>query len=356
MDFNNDIIKNDLVEIIHSMPCYKKMKNGTVLITGANGMLATYMVYTLMHLNDRKSYNIKVIALVRNGGKAEERFHSLLQRKDFRLIVHDVCEPWPMEESLDYIIHAAGNSSPRSIITDPVGIIAANTIGTFNILELAKAKKIKSLLFTSTREVYGEMAGKVDRIKESDSGIIDPLDVRSCYPESKRISETLCKSYQLQYGVPFKIVRIAHCYGPGMKIRNDGRVMADLIGDVVAGRNVVLKSDGSDERGFCYINDAITAMFLVMLDGRDTEAYNLANETEVLSVREVAQMLVHLFPEKKLSIVFDKSKDHIGMGYSKIRRVPLDTTKLHELGWYPRVKLEDGLKRTVNSFGDWEYE
>ncbi len=350
MRYNNPVVSEDLGRIVSSVPNISTLKNSTVLITGANGMLATYLVYTLLYLNDTTKCNTKVVALVRNGKRAEERFGQVSQRDDLRLLVQDVCAPISINESVDYIIHAAGNASPRSIVNDPVGIISANTVGTLNVLEFAREKQVKCVLFTSTREVYGKTGEGITSIKESDYGSIDSLEARSCYPESKRIAETLCKSYYVQHGLPFKVVRIAHAYGPGMVIENDGRVMADFIGDVVANRHIVLKSDGSAERAFCYISDAITAIFTVMLNGRDAEAYNLANETQPLPIGEVARMLVDLFPEKELKVKFDLSQAKSNMGYSKIARVGLDTSKLNALGWTPRVKLEEGLYRTVKSF------
>lgn len=124
------------------------------------------------------------------------------------------------------------------------------------------------------------------------------MDSRSCYPESKRAAETLCKSYYLQYGVDFNTVRIAHTYGPGMKLENDGRVMADLLACTIQGRNIILKSKGEALRAFCYINDTIRGLFLVMQKGDPAEAYNLANETEEINIRQLAELLLTSVPEK----------------------------------------------------------
>lgn len=349
--FNKWIIK-DIKEIIIDINKYEKLRNSRILITGASGMLATYMIYTLLYLNDTNEYGIKVIGLVRNKEKALNRFKEILNRKDFEILVQDVCKELNIEEEIDYIIHAASQASPKFITTDPVGIVKANTLGTINVLELARKKKIKNLLFTSTREIYGEVDKDVLSIQENNYGIINPLESRACYPESKRVAETLCKSYFDQYRIPFNIVRIAHSYGPGMEINNDGRVMADFISDTVNYKNIVLKSTGEVERAFCYISDAVRAMFLVMLDGIRGEAYNIANETEEIAIKDVANLLVTMFPERCMKVEFNILDSNSNTGYTKVPRVRLNTTKVENLGWKPQVCLKDGLYRTVKSFDE----
>lgn len=342
------IIQNDMEEIIANeyIP-FEKLRNKNVLVTGANGMLAYYFTCVLMHLNNKKNMNIKVVALVRNLAKAEKKFDIFLNNPLFELLPQDVCNQIIIKDDIHYILHAAGAASPKFIESDPVGIIAANTRGTCNVMELARKNPIENILFTSTREVYGKVDG-ISWIKEYDMGVFDPLDSRSCYPESKRMAEQICKSYYNQYKVPFTVARIAHSYGPGMDIDQDGRVMSDFISDVVNNRNIVLKSAGTAVRAFCYITDVIKAMFLVMLEGEIGEAYNIANETEPVEIKDVAKMLVDLFPEKKLKVIFETSDNN--NGYCQYERVGLSTEKIGSLGWSPSCNLENGLEKTVNSF------
>lgn len=349
ISYTNTIVENDIEEILSRDVEWGKLNNKTVLITGASGMLATYLVYTLMGLNIKQNLNIKVIGLVRNEKKARAKFLEFLNHKNFKLLIQDVTLPIDIKDEIDFIVHAAGNASPKSILSDSVGIIKANTIGTINVLELAKEKKVKNILYLSTREVYGKMLPGVNSIKEEDYGFLNCKELRACYPESKRVSETMFESYYHQYNVPYNIVRLAHAYGPGMDINDDGRVMADLISDVVNYRDIVLKSDGSAVRAFCYINDAVCGMFKVMLEGEIGEAYNIANETEPFMIRDVAKQLVSLFDDRKISVVYDIPKEQ-GVGYSKMGRVKLDTSKLEVLGWECKINLKEGLTRTVKSF------
>lgn len=346
--YDKKVVIDDLDELIEReyIP-YEMLRSKTVLITGATGMLAYYFTLTLMHLNLKKGYNIRVIALVRNLEKAKRKFSGFLEDNNFELLAQDVCAEISIEGNVDYIFHAAGAASPYFIKNDPTGIIAANTEGTVNVLKLAKDKDVTNIVYPSTREIYGKVEG-VEFIKETDMGVFDPLDARSCYPESKRIAETILKSYNVQYGVPFSVLRIAHSYGPGMIIESDGRVMADFISDAVHSRDIVLKSEGLAERAFCYVSDAVAAIMLVMLRGKCGEAYNLANETEPTPIKDVARMLTELFPERNIKVIFDISGDR--SGYCNYTRVGLDTEKLEALGWKPEVKLIDGLKKTVVSF------
>lgn len=348
MLYSGKIMQQDLKELIERkyIP-YEKLEGKRVLITGAGGMLAYYILGTLIYLNKTRNAGIYVTALVRNEKKAKFQFEEFLTDPYFSLLIQDVNDKIRVEGPIDYIVHAAGASSPYAIKHDPLGIIQANTEGTRQVLELAHQKCVQNVLYTSTREVYGEVKGK-EWITESDIGVLDPLDARSCYPESKRMAEQMLRSYYEMYQVPFQIVRIAHAYGPGMSIENDGRVMSDFISDVVHSRDIVIKSNGSSERAFCYVTDAVAAIFIVMLSEVKNQAYNVANETEPYPIRDVAQILVNMIPDKKLKVVF---AEHLNQsGYCQYKRVGLDTAKLQQLGWHPAISLREGLKRTLCSF------
>ncbi|WP_316606567.1 NAD-dependent epimerase/dehydratase family protein [Streptococcus pluranimalium] len=348
ISYNNKVVQDDLKNILSATYIdWQKLEGKTVLITGVNGMLATYMAYVLAYLNEHKNARITILAGARNIAKAETRFLELKSHEFFNLIYHDVNNPFDYDGTVDYIIHAASNASPRFILEDPVGIIKANTIGTMNLLEFAKDKDITNFLFLSTREIYGKSIK--DNIDEQAYGAFDILESRACYPESKRMAETMMQSYYDQFGIPFTIARLAHSYGPGMEIANDGRIMSDLLNNVIRKEDIVLKSDGSAERAFCYLADAVTGLFTVLLNGDNGQAYNIANEESPIMIRELAELLVSSFPERHLNLVFDIPKE-MGKGYSKMGRTQLDTSKLEELGWKKDISLEVGIKKTIESF------
>ena len=347
----NKVIHNDLAELCVRNPDLSVLRGMTVMITGASGLIAKYLTFFLLFLNSQRDMGMKVVAMVRNLGKAEKIFAEYLGRDDFVLVRQDVCDEITYEGSADYIIHAASSANPRSIISDPVGIIKANTIGTFNVMEYARSKEVRKVLFTSTREIYGSTSDDIDAVSESDTGQLDSLDPRSCYPESKRAAESILQSYRTQYGIEFSIVRIAHTYGPLMDVDNDGRVMSDFIGDTINGRDIVLNSDGTAERAFCYVSDTADGILKVLLKGEGGCAYNLANETEPHPIKEIAELLAGMYPQKNIKVILNTDSRFSAGGYSRYRRVMLDTSRLESLGWKPEISLADGLRRTVESFG-----
>lgn len=346
--YNNIIVQDDLAQICRSGLNWKEFDNKTVLITGATGMLAEYLAFTLLYLREEYDVRVNVIALCRTRHHVEEVFSEFLNKDYFTILSQDVCAPIDYNGSIDYIFHLAGNASPYSINNDPVGIIKANLLGTFNVMELAREKSVHRVLFVSTREVYG--ASSEQQLSETSFGCLDPMDNRSCYPESKRAAETILRSYFLQYGIKSVIARVAHSYGPGMKIHNDGRVMADFIGNAVNGKDIVLHSSGEAVRSFLYLSDAVVGLFTILLEGVGGEPYNLSNELEPMPIYKVAELICSLFPTKNIHVVFSKEKPK--GGYCNYPRVALDNRKLQELGFNPSVSLKDGLYRTIMSFGN----
>ena len=320
---------------------WRELEGKTVLVTGATGMLASYVTWLLLYLHEHAGINVSVVALCRDRQRAMDYFGQFMDKPYFHLLIQDVCEPIVSDGPMDYIFHLAGNASPHFINTDPVGIMKCNLLGTNSVLELARQKQVSKVLFASTREVYGKNED-AELLNESAFGSLDPLDDRSCYPESKRAAESLLKSYSLQYGVPFNTVRIAHSYGPTMRLENDGRVMADLLSDVVAGRDIVLKSSGEAVRAFLYITDAVVGMFTVLFGGENAKAYNLANETEPLSIRDLAQMLASLRKDVPIHVVTVSGDQK---GYCRYRRTALNTSAIESLGWKPQISLEEGIRR-----------
>ena len=344
----SNIVKEDLKYITDADLPWNLLKNSTVLISGANGFLPSYMVHTLIYLNEKYNKNIKVLALVRNKKKAEKKFRNYINRKDFELIVQDVCDPIKTNIDVDFIIHAASQASPKYYGIDPIGTFNANVKGTHNLIKLAEEKKSKSFLFFSSCEVYGEINENQIPTKETDYGYLDSMNVRSCYAEGKRAGETMCICSHYQYNIPVKIVRPFHIYGPGMNL-DDGRVVADFVRYLVNNTNLVLNSDGSATRAFCYIADAIIGFFTVLLKGESGQAYNVGFNKET-SILELGNILINLFPEKNLKVIKKENKFQKGYIKSKITRVCPDISKIKKLGWKPVFCIQEGFKRTIKSF------
>jgi UDP-glucuronate decarboxylase len=338
----------DFNQIINSPLDWSKFQNKTILITGANGFLPAYMVEILLLLNQDilQDSPCKVIALVRNKKRTQERFKNYLNDEKFEIIIQDVADDINLPQKIDYIIHAASPASPKYYNINPVGVIMPNVLGTKNTLELARKNNIKGYLYFSSGEVYGQLYDG-DVVTEDKYGYLDPTSVRACYAESKRMGETLCVSYGHQYKVPVKIVRPFHTYGPGMRL-DDGRVFADFVKNIVNNEDIEMKSDGSAIRTFCYLSDATTAFFKVLLDGEVNNAYNVANAKAIISIKKLALLLVNMYPEKKLKAVF--SEQNTNYLQSPIKGNSVDTSKLEKLDWKPTVSIQDGFKKTIRSY------
>jgi UDP-glucuronate decarboxylase len=346
MTSSSKIISEDLERIISSPISWERLKNKVVLITGANGFLPAYMVETLLFLNTKLALNCKVIGLVRNLEKARARFREYANRADLVFVQGDVSEPQQWPERCDFIIHAASQASPVFYGRDPVGTMDANILGTSHLLKMAREWKSEEFLYFSSGEVYGEVAADKIPTRETDYGYIDINNPRSCYAESKRASETLGMSYAAQFGTPFKVVRPFHTYGPGMAL-DDGRVFADFVNDVVHSRDVTLKSEGLAVRAFCYLSDAVTGFFTVMLNGAQATAYNVGNPDGAISIRDLAEVLVSLFPEKKLKVIKALSTHSSGYLPSPISINSPNVDRLKSLGWSPFFSVSEGFRRTI---------
>lgn len=345
----NNIIQEDLTQICQEKLEWNLLSGKNILITGANGILPSYMVETILFLI---KFGIikgtRIFALVRNEEKANLRFKNYLQEKSLQFIIQDVCDPIIISEKIDIIIHAASQASPKYYGIDPVGTLTPNIIGTINLLKLAKEKKTQNFIYFSSAEIYGNIRSD-EAIKETDFGTLDPMNIRSCYAESKRMGETICASWHSQYNIPIKIIRPFHTYGPGMLLE-DGRIFADFVFNILNGQNLVIKSDGSSRRAYCYLRDAVLAYFYILFKGTFGEVYNVGNPYQEYSVNELATILIDLFPAKRLRI--EKSPVFYSPDYlpSNINRFLPDTQKIQALGWTPKVDVKTGFHRSVISY------
>ena len=306
------------------------------------------MVETLAALNARGA-KVRVVGLVRNLEKALGRLGHLASM-GVELLQQDVTDPLRGDvPKADFIVHAASQASPRFYGADPVGTIEANTTGTQQMLRHAVRSDCRSFLFFSSGEVYGVPLDDSQRLAETDYGYLDPANVRACYAESKRMGETLCVSWNHQFGVPARIVRPFHTYGPGMDL-NDGRVFADFVADILAERDITLKSDGLAVRPFCYLTDATVGFFTALLKGEAGKAYNVGNPDAETSIKDLADLLVRLFPEMGLSVNHLPPESPAG-GYlqSQVSRSTPAIQRMIALGWQPIIGLAEGFKRTVSA-------
>ncbi len=338
---------NDIIEAVGLNTLLDKLSDKGVLITGASGMIGSYILYVLDVLNTEYNANINIFAVVRNENKLDAEIKNRIN-----IIQHDVVEPFPeINSSIDYIIHAASPASPLIMREHPLETNYANTIGTANTINLAIKKNSRGLLFISSREIYGEPLDNASNIFTEDGqlGSIDHLVPRNGYAEGKKAAENMLASAKAEYGLNTKIVRLAHTYGPGMSIY-DGRVQADFLKNIIEKSDIVLKSTGESVRTYTYIADAIKAIFMVLLSSNDL-VYNIADEDSKVSIKELAEKLVEL-PEAKennLKLVFDIPNETTNTGASSFKDGILSSEKIRkELNWHPKYSITEGFERTIN--------
>ena len=348
----NSVVREDINLIINSFPDWEFFRNKRVLVTGANGMLPSYMIDVLMSISNE--FGITIIGLVRNLEKSRMRLGYWFDNSNFQLFIHDVNIPFEYNGKIDIIIHAASQASPKFYGADPIGTLSTNTIGTMNMLELAYRKEVEVFLYFSSGEIYGELTESQIPTIENMGGYIDSMNVRSCYAESKRMGENICASYLAQKDVNVKIVRPFHTYGPGMAL-DDGRVYADFLKNCLLNEDICIRSDGKARRAFCYLTDATLGFFTVLVKGIVGEAYNVGNPNEEHSISELAEILLNIFPEKNLKIRFDKNSSQSTYLKSPITRNTPSTLKIEQLGWLPSVAVNTGFKRTYESYKNSNY-
>ena len=347
---NNTIINEDIQLIISEDINWDYLAGKTILVTGASGFIPSYIVYTLLELNLLKFQNnpIIVFALVRNKEKAEKKFNQFILRNDLKIIVSDVVEPIQLKENIDIIIHAASQASPKYYGKDPVGTLKANTLGTANMLDLAKNCGTKKFLYISSGEVYGILDGTFDSIDETYTGNVDITNIRSCYAESKRMGENMCVCWSHQYGFHVNMLRLSHTYGPGVEL-DDGRVFADFVKNIIYNEDIIINSDGKAKRSFVYINDMITALFSVLINGENAHAYNITADKQT-EIKELAQTLCDMYPEKALNIKFCKANIISGYIRSASSFASLSSRKIKKLGWKQNISIEEGFRRMIDSY------
>lgn len=322
----------------------QQLEGSTILITGSTGLIGRTLVEKIFSRNAHTDHPIRVIAMARNRQKTETVFAEYLNR-GLEIMVGDVRSIEPRDVQADYIIHAASQTSSKAFIETPVETVMTAVQGTVNMLELARLNRVKGFVYLSSMEVYGTPETD-EKIDEKHSTNLDPMSVRTCYPESKRLCESLCASYASEYGVPAMVVRLTQTFGPGVEY-NDGRVFAEFARCAMEGRNIVLNTKGETKRNYLYTDDAAEAIFTVLAKGSAGEAYNAANEATYCSIYEMACLVAEECAGGKIGVEIRERADAARLGYAPTLHMNLDTSKLRSLGWEPQVGLADMYRRMI---------
>jgi UDP-glucuronate decarboxylase len=343
MFYNNFLYNEDLKTTINSLTSLEPLKENKILIAGASGLIGSFLVDTLMLYNEQADGKIDVYAMGRDRTSLEKRFRAHGPNVNFHLVQHDVNFVLDGNDYFDYIIYAASNAYPRLFATDPVGTIMGNILGAYNLLEHARQNGNKRFLYISSGEVYGQGTEEISEFSETFSGYVDNTNPRSCYPNGKRAAETLCVSYTKQFNIDSVIVRPCHIYGP-TATSNDNRATAQFISDVLAGKDIVMKSPGAQLRSYCYVADCVSAILTILLQGQTGNAYNVANSDSQVTIREIAEIIARISGKRVLFEMPDATEQ---ASYNPMTQSVLNAGKLECLGWKGKFNIKKGLQRTI---------
>lgn len=344
MSLENDFASIGAAEFIP----WEKLRQTTVLITGATGLIGYTLTGALLYADRKYRLGMTVLALVRDESRARERFGEFLAYGGSLRFVEGTVEELPkIPGPVDYILHGASQTASAAFVRQPVETIRTSVLGTMRLLELAREKHTKGVVYLSSMEVYGhpQRGHKVD---EADACTLLPLQVRSSYPVSKAQCENLCCAYASEYGVPAMIVRLTQTFGPGGH-PEDTRIFAEIANCVRKRQDIVLHTRCDTERSYLYTVDAATAILTVLLKGRPGEAYNAADERTYCSLADIAQKAA---AASGITVRFEL-EDEKKHGYPKPVYMDLDTGRLRGLGWYVKSgEMIDNLLRWLAKAGD----
>ena len=335
---SEDIFLEDIKSIANELEeFYDELEGKTVLIAGGRGFLGTYFTSVLTKINETLSKPMKIIVLD-SLITSKDKKDSVNQNIEF--LEQDISKSFEIDDNIDYIIHAASIASPPTYRKFPIKTVDVNYQGTKNLLEIAKEKKVRSMLFLSSSEIYGDP--EIFPTPESYVGKVSCTGPRACYDESKRLAETISILYFQQYKIPIKIARPFNVYGPYLNL-DDGRIIPDFMNNAINKSQIIIHSDGSPTRSFCYVSDAIGGFFKLLLSKHDGIICNVGNDEEV-SVKNVADTIKNIVA-KPISIKIIESNDPNYTKDNPQRRCPDLSLIKKSVNYIPKIDLEEGLKR-----------
>lgn len=314
--------------------------SNTYLITGATGYIGNSLIKRIMSEEE----NVKFLLPVRDMKKAEAMFTEEIaahkEKFEFWETSVENFGGFFYKEPIDYLIHCASPTKSAYMVSHPVETTDSIVLGTRNVLELARRCHAKSVIYLSSMEVYGDIDCSDGRkISETELGDIELFNVRSCYPLAKRMAEHLCFSYYKEYGVPVKIARLAQTFGKGI-LPGENRVFAQFANAVRHKEDIVLHTAGNSMGNYCDIEEVLEAILLLLDKGQNGEVYNVVNEDNTMTIREMAELVAHEIAEDSIKVVYDIPKDN-SYGYAADTGLRLSSKKLEKLGRSPKKSLKD---------------
>jgi UDP-glucuronate decarboxylase len=349
------LINTDLDYLIaKALPQFEALAGKTLWFTGAAGFLGYYLCKAIDRWNQSHEPGARIHLLaIDNFQRGVPGWLEELHAPEVEVVKHDVVNPIPGHWAApSYIIHGASIASPIFYRKYPLQTIDANVLGLRHMLDFAaeQGSGVEGMLFFSTSEIYGDPPADEIPTKETFRGLVSSTGPRACYDESKRLGETLCVVFAQQHGVPVKMARPFNNYGPGLKLQ-DGRVLPDFASDALNGRDIVMKSDGTPTRTFCYITDALVGYLKILVDGRPGEPYNIGIDRDEISMSRLADLVTRLAAELwdyEGKVVHIRSDEAAYLQDNPNRRCPDIAKARAELDYSPEITVAEGLRRSLN--------
>lgn len=310
------------------------------LITGATGYIGSLIATEVLKQGNQATL------IVRNKQKLKPRLKEHVDAIEADIRERDFINK--VTTSIDHIIHCAAITQSAYMIAHPVEVADTIINGTRNILELAKKTHVKSMVYLSSMEVYGKIdCSNGKRISEEQLGDIDLLETRSCYPMAKRMAENYCYLYYKEYGVPVKIARLAQTFGRDIS-KEDNRVFAQFANAVCRQKDIILHTKGNSVGNYCDVDDAVNGILFLLLNGESGEAYNIVNEANTMTIREMAEMVARKIANNQIGIKYDIPEDNL-FGYATETGLRLSGERMKLLGWEATTSLEEMYRRLIDT-------
>ena len=339
------LVKEDFEELLNmDYLDWREYEQASVFITGATGLIGSLLTKLLLYYREKEETGTRVIIHARNKEKVESIFGEYLDKDYFSVVYGDIVDEIKVDGPVDIIFHCASVTTSKYMVEHPVELIKIGVNGTERVLELAREKKVRHMVYLSSMEAFGQTKEEENPITEEKLGYIDCLSVRSSYSEGKRICECLCASYAREYGVPVVVGRPALIFGAGVA-KTDTRVFCSFAKSVLAGEDIVLHTAGNSVGNYCYTKDTLGGLLCLANRGRVGEAYTIVNEANSMRVKEMAQVVIDALGSGKEKITFDIPEDALKFGYAPDTNMRLSAEKLRGLGWRPTVELAEMYKR-----------
>ena len=322
-----------------------KLRNTSVMISGATGLIGSRIVMYLFTLNDEYDSNIKIIALYRNEEKKNIVFAGKTSRQDIEYKKYELADKLEINMDVDYIIHCAGISGGTKMhLKDPVYVFEAAYNGTKELLDFATENNVKGFLYVSSYEIYGNISSET-AIKENEPCDLDTMILRNIYAEAKRFCESLCVAYSSKYGLKVYSGRLTSTFGNGVSY-NDPRFFAEFARCIIEKKDIVLKSTGGTVRTYLDSDDAAAAFLYILANGEDKTVYNITNMSNKISIRDMAEKMIEL-NNSDVNLKFDIAEDITKLGFRKEGCTLINAQRLYDLGWEPTYSVSDTLIKLV---------